>query len=339
MTRIVKMKFNKKILVVGILLLVVGFGLGKWAFPEPKERLPGVRYLIVNADDFGASEAITQGIIRAWQKGIVTSTSAQVNLTGAPERIRAAHAAYPDLPIGLHLDITEGKPVLPSDQVPSLIDQSGNFYSTDTITTHLTEISLTELRAELHAQAELLIHSGVKFDHIDYHNHMLALYTPFYPLVIELAQEYSVPVRQPVPESVYGQIHTQGGSGSAAAIQQMMTFGMRHPLLAMKMMPNMTPDAFEKQASQLDALGIPTPNWFVDAFYNNATIENMISILGQLPPGVSEMMVHPGLDDPRVEDPSAYTGRSLELKVLTDPAVRNTLKANQIRQIDFSFFK
>ena len=332
------MKLNKKTIFGGMLLLLVGVGLGKWAFPAPQERLPGARYLIVNADDFGASEAITQGIIRAWKEGIVTSTSAQVNLPGALERIRTAHAANPALPIGLHLDITEGKPVLPENQVPSLVDESGNFYSADTITTHLTEISLPELRAELHAQAELLLKSGVKFDHIDYHNHMLALYTPFYPLVIELAQEYGVPVRQPVPESVYGQIHVQGGSGSAAAMQQMMAFGMRHPLLAMKMMPDMTPDAFKNQARRLDTLGIPTPNWFVDAFYNNATSANLISILGQLPPGVSEMMVHPGLDDPGVNDPSAYSSRSEELEVLTDPSVRTALKANQIQRIDFSFF-
>jgi hypothetical protein len=141
------MKLNKKTIFAWLFLLLVGFGLGKWAFPAPKERLPGVRYLIINADDFGASEAITQGIIRAWKEGIVTSTSAQVNLPGASERIRAAHAAYPGLPIGLHLDITEGKPVLPADQVPSLVDESGNFYSSDEITTHLTEISLALLRA------------------------------------------------------------------------------------------------------------------------------------------------------------------------------------------------
>jgi predicted glycoside hydrolase/deacetylase ChbG (UPF0249 family) len=332
------MKYNNKALFIGLLLLLAGFGLGKWAFPAPKERVPGVRYLIVNADDFGASEAVTQGIIRAWKEGIVTSTSAQVNLPGALERIRTAHAANPTLPIGLHLDITEGKPVLPADQVPSLVDESGNFYSADEITTHLTEISLDELRAELHAQAELLIQSGVQFDHIDYHNHMLVLYTPFYPLVMELAQEYHVPVRQPVPESVYGQIKVSGGSGSAAAMQEMISFGMRHPQLAMKMMPDMTPDAFKKQAARLDALGIPTPNWFVDAFYNNATPTNMIAILEQLPPEVSEMMVHPGLDDPNQKDPSAYSGRSQELAVLTDSAVREALLANHIQLIDFSFF-
>jgi len=331
------MKQNKKAIFAGILLLLVGFGLGKWAFPAPQERLPGGRYLIVNADDFGASEAITSGIIQAWKEGIVTSTSAQVNLPGAVERIRAAHAANPALPIGLHLDITEGKPVLPPDQVPSLVDEAGNFYPAETITTHLTEISLTELRAELHAQAELLIQSGVKFDHIDYHNHMLVLYTPFYPLVIELAQEYGVPVRQPVPESVYGQIQISGGSASAAAMQEMIWFGVQHPQLAMKMMPDMTPDAFKKQAVRLDTLGIPTTNWFVDAFYNNASSANMISILGQLPPGVSEMMVHPGLEDQNQEDPSAYSGRLQELEVLTDSAVRDALLTNHIQRIDFTF--
>ncbi len=274
----------------------------------------------------------------AWQDGIVTSTSAQVNLPGAPERIRAAHATYPDLPIGLHLNITEGKPVLPADQVASLVNEDGNFYSSDEITVHLPNISIDELRAELHAQAELLTQSGVVFDHIDYHNHMLALYTPFYPLVVELAQEYGVPVRQPVPESVFGQIKITSGSGSSAAMQEMFAFGIRHPRLAMQMMPYMTPDAFKKQAARLDILGIRTPNWFVDAFYNNATSEKMLSILAQLPPGVSEIMVHPGLDDTDLEQSSTYSFRSQELQVLTDPRVLADLESLNIQLIDFSFF-
>jgi hypothetical protein len=49
------------------------------------------------------------------------------------------------------------------------------------------------------------------------------------------------------------------------------------------------------------------------------------------------MMVHPGLDDPNQKDPSAYSGRSQELAVLTDSAVREALLANHIQQIDFSF--
>ena len=39
------------------------------------------QFLIVNADDFGLCEEITKGIIKAYQEGIVTSTTVVVNGT------------------------------------------------------------------------------------------------------------------------------------------------------------------------------------------------------------------------------------------------------------------
>jgi predicted glycoside hydrolase/deacetylase ChbG (UPF0249 family) len=64
------------------------------------------RYLIVNADDFGLSPGVNQGILTAHEQGIVTSTSLMVRWPAA-----AAAAAYgrahPRLSLGLHLDLGE----------------------------------------------------------------------------------------------------------------------------------------------------------------------------------------------------------------------------------------
>src|SRR5690606_4514223 len=54
------------------------------------------RILIVNADDLGLSDGVTAGIVKAWQEGVVTSTSALVNIEGAPERIARVHREHPD---------------------------------------------------------------------------------------------------------------------------------------------------------------------------------------------------------------------------------------------------
>lgn len=322
-----------------VVVLLVGFAGGKWLFRPPQEHIAGPRYLIVNADDFGLSDGVTEGIIRAWRDGLVTSTSAMINIEGAPERVAAAHVAFPDLPIGLHLNITTGRPVLPPEKLPTLVDENGQFYTDESIIEHLADISADELRAELHAQAELLVASGVQFDHIDYHQHMLALYTPFYPLVLELAQEYDVPVRNPVPESVYRQVKLESGSGSAAAMQEMMKLGIQHPILTLRLMPLMTPAAFKEQAAALDAEAIGTSNWFVDAFYGNASVDNFVSILRQLPPGVSEMMVHPALVDDQLLTLADDYGeeRADELTVLLDPRVKQALDTYQVTLVDFSF--
>jgi predicted glycoside hydrolase/deacetylase ChbG (UPF0249 family) len=64
------------------------------------------RYLIVNADDFGQSPAVTAGIIQAHRQGIVTSASLMVRGRAAPAAASYAQA-HPDLSVGLHIDLGE----------------------------------------------------------------------------------------------------------------------------------------------------------------------------------------------------------------------------------------
>ena len=63
-----------------------------------------VKYLIVNADDFGASHGIDRGIIEAHQRGVLTSTSLLVNATASGEAAELSRSA-PDLSVGLHADL------------------------------------------------------------------------------------------------------------------------------------------------------------------------------------------------------------------------------------------
>ena len=64
------------------------------------------RYLIVNADDFGQTPGVNEGIIEAHENGMVTSASLMVRWPAA-----AAAAAYgrshPKLSLGLHVDLSE----------------------------------------------------------------------------------------------------------------------------------------------------------------------------------------------------------------------------------------
>ena len=62
-----------------------------------------MKYLVVNADDFGASRGINRGIIEAHRRGILTSTSLLVNTPWSEEAVEASRAA-PQLSVGLHID-------------------------------------------------------------------------------------------------------------------------------------------------------------------------------------------------------------------------------------------
>ena len=64
------------------------------------------RRLVVNADDFGLSAGVNEGILRAHAEGIVTTTSLMVRGAAAQEAVAAA-AQHPRLALGLHVDFAE----------------------------------------------------------------------------------------------------------------------------------------------------------------------------------------------------------------------------------------
>src|SRR5437867_779392 len=68
--------------------------------------MPSTRYLIVNADDFGQSRGVNQGIIEAHEHGIVTSASLMVRWPAACEAA-AYGREHCELSVGLHLDLGE----------------------------------------------------------------------------------------------------------------------------------------------------------------------------------------------------------------------------------------
>lgn len=72
--------------------------------------------LIINADDFGLSKSITDGIIEGIQGGYITSTSIMANMEYAGYAIDCAiknNISH----IGLHVTLTAGKPILPNPRL------------------------------------------------------------------------------------------------------------------------------------------------------------------------------------------------------------------------------
>ena len=85
-----------------------------------------MKQLIITADDYGMSQAVNQAIQEGIENGIITSTNVMMNMPFCDDtdRIRGKGAS-----IGLHWNLTCGKPVLPPEKVPGLVDRDGNFHS------------------------------------------------------------------------------------------------------------------------------------------------------------------------------------------------------------------
>ena len=88
-----------------------------------------IKRLIVNADDYGLSEGVCLGILKAHRDGILTSTTCMMNMENI-EKYLEMTKDYPNLGLGVHLNITVGKPLTNV----SFVDEKGNFKSRDTYT-------------------------------------------------------------------------------------------------------------------------------------------------------------------------------------------------------------
>jgi predicted glycoside hydrolase/deacetylase ChbG (UPF0249 family) len=133
---------------------------------------PGLdaRRLIVNADDFGLTEGVSRGILRAHHLGLVTSTTVLASLPRQAE-LDAEASASRDLGLGLHLNLTWGRPVSPAETVPSLVDAEGRFGRDLAILGERARPD--DLRREGEAQIEAFTRRfGRAPTHLDSHHHV-----------------------------------------------------------------------------------------------------------------------------------------------------------------------
>ncbi|MDR0217517.1 MAG: chitin disaccharide deacetylase [Enterobacteriaceae bacterium] len=146
--------------------------------------------LIVNADDLGLSKAVNYGIIEAHRNGIVTSTTAMMNMPNI-EHAAELVAEYPTLAIGLHFVLTAGKPF---SSMPSLV-REGVLGKWLWDIEKAGELPLDEIMAELACQyAQFVTLFGRRPSHIDSHHHV-HMFPDLYPLVAEFAREKSIALR------------------------------------------------------------------------------------------------------------------------------------------------
>ena len=77
-----------------------------------------MKQLILNADDFGLTQGINRGIIRAHREGILTSATLMATGRAFEDACRLARE-NPQLSVGCHLVLVGGKSVMPSEEIPS----------------------------------------------------------------------------------------------------------------------------------------------------------------------------------------------------------------------------
>jgi predicted glycoside hydrolase/deacetylase ChbG (UPF0249 family) len=116
----------------------------------------GQRHLLVTADDYGIGPATSQGILDLAASGPVTGSVLLVNSPHAEAAVQTWRRAGEPMELGWHPCLTLDRPVLPSHQVPSLIQPDGCFWPLGRFLRLLClgRIRHAEVEAELAAQYE-----------------------------------------------------------------------------------------------------------------------------------------------------------------------------------------
>ena len=158
------------------------------------------RLLIINADDFGMCHAINAAILQTLQVGIVSSTTLMVPCPWAPHAMQLLKQ-NPTIPFGVHLTLTTNRvnyrwgPLCAKANVPSLLDETGYFYSDARIPELLAHAKLDEVAAEFRAQIDAVLDAQLQPTHLDWHCLADGGREDIFELTFALAQEYGLALR------------------------------------------------------------------------------------------------------------------------------------------------
>ena len=275
--------------------------------------------LIVHADDFGISESVNNGIMRAHREGILTSTSIIANGSAFAHALSLARQT-PTLDIGVHLTLTEETPILPPDTIPTLVQDYGRFHPdvTALATRHMQgRIALDEAGKELDAQICTIQDHGVTVSHLDGHQHIHML--PGIRAVVQrLAKVYGIPaIRTPR--------------------ERIRPYMLKSPQNLKRLIQLMILNRF---CSVPPRTTLRTPDHFYGFFSGGNLIEdNLRALIEKLPnEGVCEIMCHPGNSDPSGSYDHWHYHWEEELRALVAPSIRDRLDERDIELTSYRIF-
>ncbi|MBI9108982.1 MAG: ChbG/HpnK family deacetylase [Spirochaetales bacterium] len=273
-----------------------------------------MKYLIINADDFGWSRDTVDSIIDLHQKGVISSTTVMATMPAFNYGL-AKLKENPALGAGVHLSIFDGRPVLPPAEVTSLVDEdSGLFLSYSEATKRGRRFRTREVAAEYEAQIERFLESGLKPTHLDVHTMLPYFKSSWYNSIIKLALKYKLPLR-----TVLGKDFKEKRSNIARRI--------KIPAVLLLILGR-------RLISKMDRNGIVHPDYFISEFSDNDNeadveekVHQLISLIRGLRSGVSEILTHPSS--------SGELWRRIENTVWNDPRIDRELQKGEIKLISY----
>lgn len=254
----------------------------------------GPARLVVNADDFGFTEDVNEGIIACHREGILTATTLMATGRSFRHAVRLAKE-NPSLDVGCHLVLVQG-PGQPAS-VPGLMGAIA--------------LGLVDVHAELARQVRILLKAGIRPTHLDTHKHT-HLAPPVLKAMLRVAEEYGIPwIRKPVDFAL---------EPNAARAKQRLTEVFR---LATR--------SFDRR---LERAGRRRTDHFAGFQLTGfLRTENLAELIRGLPGGSTELMCHPGYLREGLSGAVTRLkqSREVELRALCSAEVKRAVQESNIQ--------
>lgn len=284
-----------------------------------------MKELILNADDFGLTRGVNEGIIRAHREGILTSATLMANGAAFDDAVERA-LANPSLGVGCHLVIVGGFSVAPPEEIPTLAGRDGRLPAS--LATLVGKVSAGSIRArdierELLAQIEKIRRAGIDPTHLDTHKHAHA-----HPGVLEavgrVARQTGITrLRKPM-ENLRDSWRSVRGNGG----------GVSKQLAAAAALRALAP----RFRALVRKYGLITPDHFLGlAATGHLGPAALCRLIDTLTEGRTEIMVHPGLCNADLAETGSrlQAQRQLELEGLLAAEVKGAVARHGVRLISY----
>jgi predicted glycoside hydrolase/deacetylase ChbG (UPF0249 family) len=152
-----------------------------------------MKKILITADDYGMCQPVDTAIDECIAAGLVTTTNVILNMETL-NNAKTLKTRFPHISVGIHWNVTTGKPLLETEQISTLVDENGNFFTLSEFKKRMSkgDIKKNHLKAELRAQYKAFYELCGKPDYWNTHENS-ALCLKAFNIFSRLAKEYGIP--------------------------------------------------------------------------------------------------------------------------------------------------
>jgi predicted glycoside hydrolase/deacetylase ChbG (UPF0249 family) len=261
--------------------------------------------LVVNADDFGFTPDVNEGIVEAHRNGILTATTLMANGAAFDDAVSRAREA-PLLDVGCHLVLVGGNSVRTGGPLPTSVSALLGALAR-------RQISVYD---ELRAQIERIVQAGIQPTHLDTHKHT-HLAPPVLEAVARLSEEFAIRwVRRPFDFPI---------EASAAPFAKRMTSR------GLSFLRPWFHRVLEKRRCRT------TDHFAGFQITGRFRTQELVGLLRVIPDGTTELMCHPGKCGPALRQARTRLkeSREAELQALVSGEARREIDRSGIELVSY----